>query len=651
MCGIAGAISMTGAPVPNLEAFLGSANHLQAHRGPDGEGAWWSDDRRRGFAHQRLSIIGLGEQGRQPMTGDGNRWLTFNGEIYNYRELRAELGEHRFRTATDSESLLVGYEAWGDAVVEHLRGMFSFALYDPTDDRVLVGRDRLGIKPLCYTIVDRCLYFASEPKTLLPILPEIATNHKSLQDYVTFQFCMGGKTLFEGIHEVPAGHVLTVEAGSVDVRQYWDIAFSIDEESTEADFHDQLEALLAESTELHLRSDVPVGSYVSGGIDSSLVAVLANEHTDADVMGFVGKFTDAPGHDESHHARAVAEHAGFSLVERDITERDFLDNISSVIRHLDQPLAGPGSFPQFMISETAAQHRKVVLGGQGGDELFGGYVRYLVAYFEAAIKGAIDGTLRDQDFIVTYDTILPSLPTLNGYQPMMQHFWKEGLFGPPEARYFRLVDRSGDLDPTILNFQVESSDYSPYQSYLDVFTSPAIHGASYFDAMTHFDFKTLLPALLHVEDRMSMAHGLESRVPLLDHKLVEFSATIPARVKFRGGALKKVLREASAQRLPASVLERQDKMGFPVPIGSWLGGETGDFVRDTFASAAVHGPDEIDFARIAADAGTELEYSRSLWGFLSIALWHQEFHQRAGEYRELLQRDWHVHNLADANHR
>lgn len=640
-------MSLTGAPVPRLASFLGAANHLLAHRGPDGEGVWWSADERCGLAHRRLSIIGLGDQGRQPMTLDDDVWMTFNGEIYNYIELRKELGEHRFRTHTDSEPMLIGYQAWGPAVVEHLRGMFSFAMYDAPNDRLLLARDRLGIKPLCYAVVDGVLYFASEAKALLPILPAVRTDLDALRDYLTFQFCLGGKTLFEGVHEVPAGHVVVVEHGQVEVRQYWDIDFAIDEETPEEQLQQRLSELLDESTELHLRSDVPVGAYVSGGLDSSLVAALAAERDSTELIGFVGKFTDVPGHDESQYAKSVAAHSGFTLIERDIVATDFTDNLRNVIRHLDYPLAGPGAFPQYMISQTAAEHRKVVLGGQGGDELFGGYVRYLIAYFEAAIKGAIDGTLRDADFIVTYETILPSLPTLNGYQPMMQQFWKEGLFGPSEQRYFRLVDRSGDVDRAELRFDLDSPDYSPYESYLDVFTSPAVRGASYFDAMTHFDFKTLLPALLHVEDRMSMAHGLEARVPLLDHELVEFSATIPARTKFRGGSLKKVLREAATDRIPADVLDRKDKMGFPVPLASWLKGASGDLVRDIFANAAAADRDEIDFGLLLGRMQGEITYSRSLWGYLSLAVWYEEFHDQAARYRALLDRDWDVVNLAE----
>ena len=645
MCGIAGAISLTAAPVPRLPQYLAAANHLQRHRGPDGDGAWWNDDQTCGLAHRRLSIIGLGDIGRQPMRGMGERWLTFNGEIYNYRELQTELGRHRFRTTTDSESLLVGYDAWGVDVLSHLRGMFAFALYDPVDRRLVLGRDRLGIKPLCYTVVDGVLYFASEHKALLPVLPDVRTSRDGFRDYLTFQFYLAGKTMFEGIHEVPAAHVLVVQDGNVELRQYWEINFAIDDETPDAEVHERLEALLVESTDLHLRSDVAVGSYVSGGLDSSLVASLAAE-VNHDFIGFVGKFSEDPGYDESHHARAVAEHAGFDLIERDIVEQDFIDNIRSIIHHMDVPLAGPGSFPQYMVSQTAAEHRKVVLGGQGGDEMFGGYVRYLVAYFESAIKGAIDGTLRDREFIVTYETILPSLPTLNGYQPMLQHFWKEGLFGPQAERYFRLINRAGDIDGSELNIDLACDGYDPYHSYLRVFNSPAIHGASYFDSMTHFDFKTLLPALLHVEDRMSMAHGLESRVPLLDHELIEFSATIPARTKFKGGALKKVLREAATGRLPDSVLNRKDKMGFPVPLAAWLKGPTGDMVRDVFATAANKGRDEIDFALLAKRAATHLEYSRSLWGYLCVALWFEEFHDRAAEYRALLDRNWVVHNIA-----
>ncbi len=239
-----------------------------------------------------------------------------------------------------------------------------------------------------------------------------------------------------------------------------------------------------------------------------------------------------------------------------------------MIYHLDYPVAGPGSFPQFMVSGEVARHIKVVLGGQGGDEIFGGYARYLIAYWEQCIKGAIDGTMNSGNFVVTYESIIPNLQTLRGYKPLIQEFWAEGIFEERDRRYYRLINRANTFGG-IINWAL-FREPSSFDEFREIFWGSNVGKESYFDSMTHFDFKTLLPALLHVEDRMSMAHGVESRVPLLDHRLVELAATIPANIKFQNGELKRLLKVAFGDRLPPLIRERKDKMGFPVPLHAWM---------------------------------------------------------------------------------
>ena len=341
-------------------------NSLLEHRGPDGEGTWIHPREVAAFAHRRLAIIDL-VTGHQPMTDEGGNWITYNGEIYNYVELRTLLGESRFRTRSDTEVLLHGYRQWGEDSLERLRGMFAFALWDEESSTLLCARDRFGIKPLYYAIVDGVFLFASEAKALLPFLPEIATDLEGFKDYLSFQFCLAGKTLFKGVHELPPGHFLRVRNGTVEVKRYWEVYFEPDFERTEAYFERRLTELLHDSIKLHLVSDVPVGAYVSGGVDSGIVASLAAE-CGSDLAGFTGSFS-MPGYDERHYARELAEVREFELHEIEITESDFAQRIEDVVYHLDFPVAGPGSFPQFMVSELASHHRKVVLGGQGGDEL------------------------------------------------------------------------------------------------------------------------------------------------------------------------------------------------------------------------------------------------------------------------------------------
>jgi len=273
-----------------------------------------------------------------------------------------------------------------------------------------------------------------------------------------------------------------------------------------------------------------------------------------------------------------------------------------------------------------------VLGGQGGDEIFGGYTRYLIAYFEQCIKGAIEGTLHEGNFVVTYESIIPNLTALKGYKPLLKSFWKEGLFGPMDERYFRLVDRAPAIREEVRWEAL--GDYSPFETFSAIFNGRNVRQDSYFDKMTHFDFKTLLPALLHVEDRMSMAHGLESRVPFLDHPLVELAATMPADVKFKDGELKHALRSALRHALPASIAERKNKMGFPVPLNEWIRGPARDFVFDTFSSAKARGRDLVDNKTVLDNITKEKKFGRKTWGFLCLELWQQAFHDRAQHYRQ-----------------
>ena len=627
MCGIAAAIDLGLQPrglLPAVEVM----SDLIAHRGPDGSGLW---ERERGgvaFGHRRLAIIDLAPSGAQPMTDGDGAWLTYNGEIYNYVEVRQVLGEAGFRGSSDSEVLLRAYRRWGVDCLEQLRGMFAFALWDEHEQTLFCARDRFGIKPLYYAQVDGVLFLASEAKALLPFLPAIETDAEGLQDYLTFQFVLHGRTLFRGVQELLPGHYLLVRDGEVIVRRYWEVHYEPDFEHTERYFSDRLEELVQDSVRLHLRSDVPVGSYVSGGVDSSIVAGLAAGQAGYRLQGFTGRFDVGPEFDESRYARDAAAAHAFDLHEVTITPEDVRTILPDVIYHLDFPVAGPGSFPQYMVSAAASRDTKVILGGQGGDEVFGGYTRYLIAYFEQCIKAAIDGTADNGNFVVTYESIIPQLRSLQAYKPLLREFWSEGLFGEPDERYFRLVDRAPHVERLV---RVEG-DYDPFDAFSEVFNGRNVGHESYFDKMTHFDFKTLLPALLQVEDRVSMAHGLESRVPLLDHPLVELAATIPADVKFPGGELKHVFKRATRAVVPEPIAARKDKMGFPVPLVDWARGPLREFVGGVFEG---HDRDWVDNAAVLRELDDEPAFGRTFWGLLSLELWQQQFHDRESHFRGL----------------
>jgi asparagine synthase (glutamine-hydrolysing) len=637
MCGIAGIIDLDRNPIPELFNRLSVMGKLIQHRGPDGEGVWiHQKEHFIGFAHRRLSIIDLSVSANQPMTDRNGNWVVFNGEIYNYLELRKELGENNFVTNSDTEVILYAYRKWGQECVNHFRGMFAFALWDENEQMLFCARDHFGIKPFYYTRVKNVIYFASEAKALLPFVPEIETNKEGLKDYLTFQLCLDGKTLFKDIHELLPAHTLVVKDRNVRIRRYWEVFYEPDFNHTASYFKNELEERLHDSIKYHLRSDVPVGSYVSGGLDSSTIASIANEfQQEGDMIGFTGKFSSfGAAFDESKFALDLAKEKGFQLKTIDITSNDFIENIQKVIYHLDFPVAGPGSFPQFMVSKLASQSRKVVLGGQGGDEIFGGYTRYLIAYFEQCIKGAIDGTSANGNYVVTYESIIPNLVALRNYKPMLQEFWRHGIFDSMDRRYFQLINRAPTLDQEINWSLLES--YSTRETFGKIFNGQNVRKESYFDLMTHFDFKTLLPGLLQVEDRMSMAHGLESRVPLLDKRIVELAATMPADIKFKDGDLKHVFKQIVPKYLPNSIVNRKDKMGFPTPLNQWVNGEAKEFVHDIFSSEKAQSRSFIDNKKVIEGLSSETTYGRKVWGLLSLEIWQQEFHDKSSYFKKLI---------------
>ena len=634
MCGIAGIVNLRGQPVPGLARYLKVMGELVSHRGPDNADQWHSPIGDVGLVHRRLSIIDLSDSGNQPMQGLSGDVVVHNGEIYNYRELRAGLAGHwNFSSQSDTETILASYAHHGRDCVDQLRGMFAFAIWDGA--RLFCARDRFGIKPFYYTVVGDLFLFASEVKALVPFLRGIETDAEAFAEYATFQYTIGEATLFKGVKRLMPGHTLTVENGRVETKRYWDIAYEIDYGHAPSYYQDRLRELLDDSINIHLRSDVPIGAYLSGGVDSSLVAALASRHDPANAKAFHGKFTCHPGYDESAFARAAADRADKEYYEVDIGAGDFLAEIEKVIYHLDYPVAGPGSFPQYMVSRLAAQHVKVVLGGQGGDEIFGGYARYLLAYFEQCINAAIEGTYKNGNFIVTPESIIPNLGVLQEYKPLIRMFWRDGLFGPHDERYFRLIDRSADVNDEF-DWSMLDRD-RVWEAYSGVFNNVRnVRHESYFDSMTHFDFKCLLPALLHVEDRMSMAHGLESRVPLLDHPLIEFVATVPADVKFQGGQMKHLLKQSYSDVIPEQILNRRDKMGFPVPLSEWFASELKDFVNDLLRSKVASERPFVNAAAILAGLEGTQKFSRKLWGLVSLELWHRTFHDQSSRFTSLL---------------
>ena len=629
MCGIAGYIIRD--PHARVDpAVITAMTDAIAHRGPDGQGVWI--DGPVGLGHRRLAVIDI-PTGGQPMANeDRSLWIVFNGAIYNHVELRRGLEpRHDFRTDSDTEVILHLYEEHGDECLDHLNGMFAFAIWDSRKRRLLLARDRLGIKPLYWTRDEHHFAFASEIKALLASGGTTARlNPDALPEYLTYQFTTGEQTFFEGVRRLEPGHCLTLrpfDDGPPRPRRYWSFGDAIDETSTFDQFCGRLRTLLDDSVALRLRSDVPVGAYLSGGTDSSVITCLAAPKYAGELHVFCGAFDAGPEFDESPFARLVAERTGATYHEVRPTPEDFCSLMPRLIELMDEPAAGPGLFPQYCVSRQAARHVKVCLGGQGGDELFGGYARYLIAYLEQCLKGAIYGTQENDRYVVTWDAVRPHLPMLQTYLPMLQEFWSGGLFDDMDRRYFRLIARDTGIESLLTpDAWCPADRQRTFERFRHLFRRPA--APSYFSRMTHFDMTTLLPALLHVEDRVSMGVGLESRVPLLDHRIVELVSAMPPVMRFEGGRSKHVLREAVKDFVPRRILDRRDKMGFPVPFNQWLRGPIRDFVLDTLLSPSARARGLYRPAEIERQILQTGKFSRLLWGVLCLELWFQRFIDR-----------------------
>ncbi len=628
MCGIAGFVERGAGASPDAGVARAMMSAI-AHRGPDGNGLKIAGPAALGSL--RLAIIDI-DAGAQPMTNeDESLWIVFNGEIYNYLELRRELlPNHRFRTHSDTEVILHLYEEHGEKCLDRLNGMFAFAIWDERRRTLFAARDRLGIKPLYWRLDKNRLAFASEPKAFVAAgLLDPRPDPRGIEQYLAFQFCLGPRTLFEGVERLEPGHYLTFAPdrdSAPAIARYWDFNYELDTHHTEDYYHEQLLLLLQDSVRLQLRSDVPVGAHLSGGIDSSTVVCLAAPAYGGRFHTFTGAFREGPQFDETQHARAVAAHVSSVHHEIWADAAEFADRIGWLIYMMDEPAAGPGLYPQYMVSRLARDHVKVVLGGQGGDEIFGGYARYLVAYLEQCLKGAIYGTQDEGRYVVTWDSIMPNLPLLKQYRPLLQSFWREGLFEEMDSRYFRLVSRMDDGGLMSEDVWNEGSRGRMFEAFREVFHNPATK--SYFNKMTNFDLKTLLPALLHVEDRASMSVSLESRVPLLDHRIAELVTRMPPTIRFRGGDTKRVFREAVRHLLPEAIFHRRDKMGFPVPLVEWCRGPLRDFVHDTLLGARARQRGLYNVDRVERTMASEHAFGRQIWGLLSLELWMRAFVDR-----------------------
>jgi len=624
MCGIAGFVDSSAAlDVEHARALVHRMCDAIRHRGPDDEGLFVDGSAALGM--RRLSIIDLAT-GHQPIHNeDRTVWIVFNGEIYNYRDLRSELERagHRFYTHTDTETIVHAYEQWGTGAIERLRGMFGLAIWDARSRSLLLARDRIGIKPLHYACIGDRLYFGSEIKSILcgPEVPR-ALDLDALDHYLSFLYTPGDRSIFQGIDKLPPGHWLHWQDGRVTVEQYWTLPEDDSFAGSEQDAVAALRARLTDAVRSHLVSDVPLGAFLSGGIDSSLVVGLMAQTSGATVKTFSIGF-DEPAFDELAHARRVAEHFGTEHHEF-IVKPDGVAILDDLVQHFDEPFADSSAIPTWYVSRMARQHVTVVLSGDGGDELFGGYDRYV-----------------PHPRVVAFDRYSPT--ALRRVAALAAERLPHGMRGRNFLRHVGRDDRGRYLDairffaqdekPALLSADVRRALRGPDPEFrLAGRFAPYAH-LSWPSQMMRFDAQTYLPEdVLTKVDRMSMAHSIESRVPLLDNDVLQFAFTLPASFKIKDGRRKHILKEVAATLLPRDILDRR-KQGFGVPLGVWFRGRLRELFADTLLAPLTlqRGYFEPAFVRrIVGEhlAGTR-DHTLRLWQLVMFERWHRLYLDRA----------------------
>ena len=669
MCGIAGIVAVEGLDEHAPSRAMRMRDVL-THRGPDEGGLHC--DAHAALAHRRLSIVDL-RSGQQPLSNeDGGVWVIFNGEIYNHADVRKELEAHghTYRTKSDTETIVHAYEQWGEACVHRFRGMFAFAIWDAPKRRLLLVRDRLGIKPLYWARTPDALLFGSEIKAILASgLVEPQANQAVLPEVLSTRYTSGEDTMFRGIHKLLPGHLMVFEGGEMTTRQYWDIPGRNEKGSglgaqgsgqpgpqpSGLGPVERFRELLEESVRLRLMADVPLGMFLSGGIDSSAIAALMARMIGRPLQTFSVAFDDRAlgtpkrrrrdgGFNELEYAREVATAIGAVSHEIVIDDQDFFGALPTLLWHEDEPIAHTSSVPLYFVSALARRHVTVVLTGEGSDELLAGYGKYpRVAWnwragtvYERMMPGALRSSIARG--------VIPMLPS-NLARYARRSFI--AMDRTPESMFFdnfasiRLADQQRLLAPELRGTATRATAYG---SSLGHFNAP--NGSStLLDRLLYADIKTYLVELLMKQDQMSMAASIESRVPFLDHKLVEYAATLPDEWKLNGWTTKRVLRESMKGLLPDSILNRP-KMGFPVPFAHWTRGAWNGVAREVLLDRrsrerGLIDPQAVD--RLLTDhAAGRTEGGDRIWSLLNLELWHRTFIDQEG-----IQTLPHAHSVAE----
>lgn len=619
MCGFCGVFDQDGTGEID-RALVQKMTRLMAERGPDEEGTWFGP--RIGLGHRRLTIIDL-TAGEQPVFNEDKSILVvFNGEIFNYKAVRAELEKcgHVFRTQTDTEVIVHAYEQYGESCVDHFRGMFAFALYDTRRNSIFLARDRLGVKPLYYAVADGKLYFASEIKPLLLALNRpVRAPLAAVDFFMSNGYVPGELTMFDGVNKLPPGHLMRWSNGSAQVRRYWDLPDQPAVPVNENEAEEQLAALLRESISLCMVSDVPIGAFLSGGVDSSVVAANMAALSPGRVKTFALGFEDSQEHSELPHARRIAAHLGTDHVEHILRSEDFFENLSSFVLRTEEPIVDASGIAMYHLAKRARQDVTVILSGEGGDEILSGYPIYrtMSALGRSHAMRSMPGVA----------SLARRLGAGVQSEKLAKYLdWLGSDLGSSYKGVTNDVTRSVRERFYDNDFSAQVGDVVS-QRYRELFDKLQHGGA--LNRMAYVDFKSWLPDNQLIKtDKMTMAASVELRVPLLDHKLVEYCMTLPESYRLRGITGKYLLKKTAQRWLPKDAIYRK-KQGFPTPIAQWFREELFDRVSALLLDrqAAERGFFRKGYVEsvLARHRSGKEDLSRRILTFVMLELWHRTF--------------------------
>jgi asparagine synthase (glutamine-hydrolysing) len=630
MCGICGIVSFSSDKFVD-EKVLKNMNNSLVHRGPDDEGIFIDSHQKVGLVMRRLSIIDL-ETGQQPIANeDKSVWIIFNGEIYNHLEIRHKLQRkgHIFSTQSDTEAIVHAYEEYGLGCVDHLNGMFAFAIWDENKQRLLLARDRLGIKPLYYYYADRRIIFASELKGILthPEVPR-EINLTALDQFLTLEYIPSPHSIFKGIHKLPAGHRLILGADNQPcIEQYWNVTFQPiyknDDEAIEA-----LTELIRDAVKIRLMADVPLGAFLSGGIDSSTVVAFMSELMEIPVKTFSIGFGD-PTYNELPYARLVAD-TFHTQHHEEYLQPDISEMVMRLVPHFDEPFGDFSIFPTYLVSEMARRYVTVTLSGDGGDEIFAGYETYLAQEIDSRWYSRLPHWLR-QHALPRMADMIPPQSAKKGLINKTKRFIEGGAL-PETWQHTRWMMFMNPFDKVQLYHPDFLSNLNGYSSseLIEQYFRQAIQ-ADNLAQQQYVDVKTyLVDDILVKVDRMSMATSLEARVPLLDYRIVELALNLPAHLKLNGQETKVILRRMMAKRLPEAVLNKP-KEGFSIPMKHWLRGELRPLMSDLLAPDTIRQRGYFNPKTVARwqteHISSQANHSHRLWALMVFELWHRQVYE------------------------